>query len=494
MVIRADASTKSGTGHVMRCLALAQAWQDAKGHAIFVTAAEPSAIESRLKLEGMEVAQLSTQPGTIHDATQTAALAREREAAWVVADGYHFGAAYQTRIKDAGLKLLFIDDHGHSEHYFADIVLNQNLHAHEALYVNKEPYTNLLLGPRYILLRKEFLKWRQWHQQIPAVAQKVLVTLGGGDADNVSLAVIQALNDIHIHDLEAKIIVGASNPHFKSLQHAVACIPCSIQVLENVDNMADLMAWADAAISAGGTTCWELAFMGLPNLVIITADNQYPVAKELHRLGAALSLGWHQSISMNDIRQELVRLLTAPELRMKMGQTGQKIIDGQGVHRTLAQMNSGNILLRPVRKEDCILLWEWANDPDVRAVSFSSQPIPWKEHVKWFNSRLSDPGCIFYISTDGKGRPVGQIRFDSKLDEAVVSVSVDSEFRGKGYGNLMISLASEKVFDVSNITKIHAYVKNENHSSTRVFIKAGFRIAGTKEVGGYQSTHLVQEK
>jgi len=220
VIFRADANAQMGTGHLMRCLALAQAWQDASGHPIFVMAAEPSTIESRLKSEEIEIIHLSAQPGSIGDAIQTAHLAREREATWVVVDGYHFDSAYQTGIKDAGLKFMAIDDCGDAKHYFADIVLNQNLHADEALYVNKEPYTRLLLGTRYVLLRKEFLKWRGWKREIPEVGGNVLVTMGGGDPDNVTLKVIQALNQMDSPELKVKVVVGPSNRHVKELQAA----------------------------------------------------------------------------------------------------------------------------------------------------------------------------------------------------------------------------------------------------------------------------------
>jgi len=494
VIFRADANAQIGVGHLMRCLALAQAWQDVKGHPIFVMAAESSAAVTRLKSKGIEIVHLSTQPGAIDDAIQTAHLARERDVTWVVVDGYHFDAAYQKSIKDAGLKLLFIDDHGHAEHYFADMLLNQNLHANEALYVNREPYTRLLLGTRYVLLRKEFLKWCEYRREIPNKAKKILVTMGGGDPNNLTTKVINALKKLADSDLAVKIIIGPSNPHIESLQNALLLAPCSMRIIQNIENMADLMAWADMAISAGGTTSWEIAFMGLPNLVIATADNQRPVAEQLQEVGASEYLGWHKSLSVSELARKLTTLLTTRRVRMQMAQKAQEVVDGKGTDRVLMHIHRKKLGLRPVRKEDCRLLWEWTSAPDVRAVSFSSEPIPRDEHVKWFNSKLTDSQCIFYISTNGKGTPIGQIRFDSEENEARVSVSVDPKFRGKGYGNAMIWLASQEVFNVSDVTVIHAHVKKDNDSSVRAFEKAGFTVAGTEKVHGHQAIHLVLQK
>ena len=212
LVVRADANARIGAGHVMRCLALAQAWQDDGGRAIFLMAPNAPSLEKRLKSEATEVIRVAIQPGSADDATQTAHLARQMGALWVVVDGYHFDADYQRIIKDAGLRLLFVDDHGHSARYYADIVLNQNLHAHRGLYANREPYTRLLLGTRYVLLRREFLNWRGWKRRIAEVAHNVLVTMGGSDPYNVTLKVIQALQRLKLSDIEIKVALESNKP------------------------------------------------------------------------------------------------------------------------------------------------------------------------------------------------------------------------------------------------------------------------------------------
>ena len=150
--------------------------------------------------------------------------------------------------------------------------------------------------------------------------------------------------------------------------------------------------------------------------------------------------------------------------------------------------------LRQVCEDDCRLLWEWANDPEVRAVSFSSEPIPWEQHVKWFKSKLKDPHCIFYIAINSDGVPVGQVRYEAEGNGAVVSVSIDRKFRGKGYGSMMIWVASQKLFGISDVTAIHAYVKQGNEASDRAFVKAGFRKVGTTVIRGHQAIHLVLQK
>lgn len=494
LLIRADANAQIGTGHVMRCLALAQAWQHVGGQALFVMATDAPAVEDRLKSEGMEVTRLRTQPGTDHDAIQTVDLARQGEASWAVVDGYHFGADYQRIIKDSGLHLLAIDDNGHSSHYYAEIVLNQNLHADEGLYENREPYTQLLVGTRYVLLRPEFLKWRGWKREIPEVARKVLVTLGGGDPDNVTLKVVQALQQVEVDALEAIVVVGGSNPHYEELQSAVRGSQLVIRLQSSVTNMADLMAWVDVAVSAGGSTSWEVAFMGLPSAVLVLAHNQRPIAEQLNAAGVAVNLGWHENLCSAEIAQAITQLLVAAQARAEITRRGQELVDGEGTARVLMHMEGITPPLRRVREDDCRLLWEWANDPEVRAVSFSSEPIPWEQHVQWLKSKLSDPNCVFYITLDGEGVPVGQVRYDIDGNEAVISISIGQKFRSKGYGGTAIRRASQKLFGASAVDMIHAYVKQDNEASARVFGEVGFTDMGRTAIRGHQAIHLLMVK
>src|SRR5207249_1652332 len=126
---------------------------------------------------------------------------------------------------------------------------------------------------------------------------KVLVTMGGSDPDNVTLKVIQALPQVEVQGLEATVVIGGTNPHYRELEAAILQLPLPIRLERNATNMPELMAWADIAVSAGGTTLWELAFMGLPNLVVVLADNQRPAAAHLGAIGAITNMGWHGSVS-----------------------------------------------------------------------------------------------------------------------------------------------------------------------------------------------------
>lgn len=338
LIIRADAGTKIGTGHVMRCLALAQCLQYAGGTAVFVMAMESPVLEARLKKEGMDVVLLKVRPGSSEDATQTAELAKTRYISWVVTDGYHFGAKYQKIMKDSGLRLLCIDDNVHAGHYYGDIILNQNIHATESLYVKREPSTRLLLGSRYVLLRREFLKWQGWKREIRTVASKVLVTLGGGDPDNVTLKTIRAMNRLNIEDTEIIVILGPSNPHRASLKKSIGLSHLNLKFLSSVERMSHLMAWADAAFCAGGSTCWELAYMGIPFSTVILAENQKNIAEELDKAGASVNLGWFKDLSEEELAKGLSRLIGDEKTRQSMSNIARGLVDGKGAERVIERI------------------------------------------------------------------------------------------------------------------------------------------------------------
>ncbi|MBN1574485.1 MAG: UDP-2,4-diacetamido-2,4,6-trideoxy-beta-L-altropyranose hydrolase [Deltaproteobacteria bacterium] len=340
LVIRADGNTRIGSGHVMRCLALAQGWQDRGGRVVLLLGEETASVRERWRGEGMEVEVISADPGGDKDAVKTADFARASGADWIVVDGYRFDARYQRIIKETGQRLLFLDDYGHADHYYADIVLNQNIQAHEELYKKREPYTVLLLGTDYVLLRREFLKRRGYGREIPEVAKKILITMGGSDPDNCTMKVLEALSLLKLRDIEAMVVIGGENPHYEDLKSRVTGAPFSIRLERNVTNMPELMAWADLAISAGGSTVWELAFMGLPAIIVVLVDNQRGAALGVSEKGAGISLGFCSRVVPQEIAESVYSLLNSYEDRLSMKKNGNKLVDGDGVKRVISALVS----------------------------------------------------------------------------------------------------------------------------------------------------------
>ena len=494
LLIRADTSPPMGAGHLMRCLAMAETWLHAGGRVVLASTGLPPATRTRLDALGVENVILEVPPGSPRDAARVAMLAEEHDAAWIMVDGYQFNAAYQDALKAAGCRLLFVDDFGHAGRYAADLVLNQNLGARPDLYQEREPYTRLLLGPRFVLLRRQFLEWRREPRGSASIPCRILVTLGGSDPDNVTAKVLQALGGLPPELVrETVVIVGDSNPHTQWLAAQVATP--GIRICRSVANMAEMMAEADLAIAAGGTTAWELAYMGVPMVLLALAENQVANGEQLQAAGVGRYLGWHTRVSADRIGEALATCAGAPDDRAEMARRGRALIDGWGCSRVWLYLNEDRLRLREAGPEDARCVWEWANAPEVRAASFSTDPIPWERHLAWFAARRQDPLCRTWVADGPAGRPVGQVRLDLRRDEAVISVSLDAAARGRNLGSLLIWTACRRLFAERPDATIVALIKPENTPSVRAFAKAGFLPAGERtERGGPALAFVVRRE
>lgn len=321
----------------MRCLALAGAWQRQGGTAACITRCDSEPLRQRCRFERVEVIPVPEDDADPEALDLTLSVLQSQDDAWLVIDHYGIGAGFQTAIRRAGHPLLVIDDNAHLALYDADLLLNQNVHADELSYCLSEGALPLF-GARYALLRPEFLVRGNRGRETAPVARRILVTLGGADPNNTTLTVVQALKRLEIPGLQARIVVGPSNPHRPSLEEALAGTRGNLKLLSTVSDMSALMAWAEVAVSAAGSTCWELAYLGLPSLLVVLADNQARIAQSLHTQGAARSLGWYEQVEIDLVVDALKELMNAPSDRRQMTQILQELVDGQGSDRVVAQM------------------------------------------------------------------------------------------------------------------------------------------------------------
>jgi UDP-2,4-diacetamido-2,4,6-trideoxy-beta-L-altropyranose hydrolase len=339
LLVRADASPKIGAGHVMRCLALSKAWQFSGGDVTFACAEVLPTVQERLQQEGFRLVAIEGGPGSEQDAQRTGDLAKQLQSDWVVVDGYRFAPDFYRRLRGMGLKSLAIDDDGRFDDYCADVVLNQNASATETMYRSRQVYTKLLLGSSFVLLRPEFT--RVSHERAtPQVARKLLITMGGSDPENVTLKVVEALSEISGEKLEIRVVLGSGYRHAAELRTLVANSKASICFEENPPDMVPLMAWADLAISAAGGTCWELAYMGVPAVVIAISNDQCGIAEAVATRGIAHSLGSHAHVCASQIVDVVHQLMMDQQRRSDMSIAGQRLIDGLGPKRVVEFLQS----------------------------------------------------------------------------------------------------------------------------------------------------------
>ncbi|MEO5360141.1 MAG: UDP-2,4-diacetamido-2,4,6-trideoxy-beta-L-altropyranose hydrolase [Nitrospirota bacterium] len=325
IVIRADAYPEIGTGHLMRSLALGQAFKDCGWRVTFVTYCESPGLIARLSapVEGFDVLLLKDKSDS--------ALPPHKNT-WAVADGVAFDSRLHKSMKDAGYKLLIIDDMAALDFYHCDIILNQNLHAHSLRY-NHEDGTRLLLGPDYILLRREF---RGIKKIITDKCINVLITLGGADRDNFTQKVLNSIKSLR--DIKITVVVGAGNPNIESIKTVKTAVP--VTILQSVNDMAGVMASQDVAITSGGTTVWELAFMGIPSVVGRIAPIENYLVEGLNRLGLFIDCGWFKTATEDEIRGNLLKLSANMKLRKEMSALAQRLVDGHGRDRVIEAMRA----------------------------------------------------------------------------------------------------------------------------------------------------------
>ncbi|MDD5431466.1 MAG: UDP-2,4-diacetamido-2,4,6-trideoxy-beta-L-altropyranose hydrolase [Candidatus Omnitrophica bacterium] len=340
ILIRVDADEYIGMGHFMRSLALAQECKRVGYQPVFVMSKKCTQAELILEDEGMRIKYLNAGIGSVNDARKVVCLAEALSAGWIVLDGYCFGAEYQKTLKKAGLYLLCIDDYGHASNYYADIIVNQNLTASEKFYCKRKPYSKLLLGTRYVLLRSDFLSWKSHKRVIRTTANRLLVTMGGSDPRNSTTKVIKALLRLKTSMLKVKVVVGALNPNYDKLSRLAVNKIMPLEIIRDSRNMPQLMAWADIAISAAGSTCWELAFMKLPAVVIVTAGNQKKNAEKLGYEDVAINLGEEYKVAIGDISSSVEALMNSYSRRKKMLMKGRSLVGGDGAKKVVKEMLS----------------------------------------------------------------------------------------------------------------------------------------------------------
>ena len=343
LLIRADATAALGTGHVMRCIALAQAWRAATGgEPVFASAGELApGLRARVETAGGRVCTLGpVVPGGADDRAAFCRLIRALRPQRVVVDCYAVDEAYQRGVTEAGVPFLMLDDHRNQVAFCSDWVLNQNLHASEAFYASVRGAPRYLLGPRHALLRREFVE-RGAPQRDPARrVRELLVTPGGSDPHNVTELCVAAVAKLGDFGLHTTAVLGPSVADADAVAARLRGLlpPARLTVARDVRDMYPLMARADVAITAAGSTTLETSFMGLPSLWVVVADNQVDQAEAAAAAGMAELLGAAPGLTPESVARALEALLQDPDRRAAYARRSQLACDGRGAERVVRSM------------------------------------------------------------------------------------------------------------------------------------------------------------
>lgn len=360
VVFRADASLQIGSGHVMRCLTLADALRAEGAECHFICREHPGHLQEIIRSRGFDVhnmafnedaeaiVQAIAHPshscwlGTSQelDAEECAGLLDALQPDWLIVDHYALDVTWETKLKTNGRKLMVIDDLADRQH-ISDILLDQTFGRSAADYLSLVPVESVLLcGSEYALLRSEFKNLRSYSlsRRVEYKLEKVLVTLGGVDKDNVTRQVLESLKQSTLPETcRITVVMGSTAPWLEDIYQLASTMPWYTEVKVNVDNMAQLMSDSDFAIGAAGSTSWERCCLGVPTAMIVLADNQRFAAGLLEQAKAVVSLsaGKDFTLELASVIDEAVR---KPEFLKVMSERAKVIVAGAGCEQVLKRL------------------------------------------------------------------------------------------------------------------------------------------------------------
>jgi UDP-2,4-diacetamido-2,4,6-trideoxy-beta-L-altropyranose hydrolase len=368
VVFRADASLQIGTGHIMRCLALADELNERGAtchfvcrehagnsisylrnrgyevHVLPVTPEQSSEQQPKFSLNAPSDTKLSNPPharwlGTTQqqDADECATILSELRPDWLIVDHYALDSLWEAALQTHYAKLMVIDDLADRSH-LCDLLLDQTFGRYPDDYKSRVPATcTLLCGTQYALLRPEFAELRAYSlkRRQTAPLDHLLITMGGIDKENATGLVLEALQQTSLPaHCRITIVMGAAAPWLDAIRLQAEQLPWATEVRVSVCDMARLMADSDLAIGAAGSTSWERCCLGVPTVMVVLADNQREVAAGLERSGAAQVLQGTQDITSH-LPAILDVLVSSPLQRAAIGHAATLIADGSGLSKVI---------------------------------------------------------------------------------------------------------------------------------------------------------------
>ncbi len=502
VVFRVDASLQIGTGHVMRCLTLADTLRTRGADCRFICRKHEGNLIDVICSKGYDVHVLPNTLGQgrepastveprspnrlrhshwlgatqTQDAEASAIILESLRPDWLVVDHYALDARWEESVATYFRKLLVIDDLADRPH-IATLLLDQNLGRLASDYDGLVPAEcRRLTGPYFALLRPEFAARRadSLARREGAALMHLLISMGGTDIPDATSTVLRALaNAVLPTELRISVVMGSRAPSLSNVRELAATMPWPTEVLVDVHDMASLMADADLAIGAGGSTTWERCCLGLPSIMIETAANQAGAVAAMEKIRAALGTG---SLSHSQFASRLVAAVSQAIIeRDTLSACSAGICDGQGTQRVADMILANQLTVRASRLEDAKAVWHWRQDSGPVAFQFNPSSTTLADHLTWFAKALvAEERDLLIVEVNGQ--PAAHVRFDHYPDtsgEATISICLNPAFRGRGLGTSILDSACAHAF-ANGSARIVAKIHRDNIASLKIFRHAGF--------------------
>jgi len=490
VAFRVDANETIGTGHLMRCLALAGELTRQGATCCFVLRNTPRQLHARIESAGHVVVRLpdsprtsfSNNPSTVHghwlgvsaeqDAEEFLRLHGPDRPDWIVVDHYALDARWHRLVRSGTSKLLVIDDLA-DRTYVADLLLDQNLQQEGGSKYRKliGRECQLLIGPRYALLRPEFVRAPPHEAALSDLpASRILISLGGAAPVDLNERILKAMHGLP--PLQVTLIADAAD---HSRLAAASPDNVALSMLPATDSMSALMRSHDLAIGAGGVTTWERLSQGIPSLLLGIAANQVSVIEAMLQQGLALGHPDLHAISQDQLRSLIHVSLFGTTVRKWQSTQGQRLVDGRGAERVANRMTGKDIHFRAATVEDAETIYAWRNNPAVRAVSHTQAPIEYETHRSWLQETIVNVDRCLLIAEDDQ-EPIGVVRFDRRGQDAVMSVYLAPDQIGRGRGSSVIRQGCAAIAERwPALVSVNAEIQEDNVQSLHSFAAAGFK-------------------
>ena len=334
VAIRADASVQIGSGHIMRCLTLADQLRNRKAIVTFICNELPGHLCSYIEDKGFKVQRLHYDEimdcnSWKEDAKQTEEILRKSPTTdWMIVDHYGLDNRWEFRIKHYARNIMVIDDLANRPHD-CGLLLDQNFYINLVKrYDGLVPENcRMMLGPAYALLRPEFREARKKRRDRDGTVNKILVFFGGSDPANETSKTLEALRRLNRSDIAVDVVVGNGNP-YKDQVRKLCSEMLNTKFYCQVENMAELMASADLSIGAGGATTLERCFIGLPTMVLIVAENQLETTTAVAETGAIFNMGWSHRVDEKDLADGIKNFIADPIKLQRMTDKAVQLMQG----------------------------------------------------------------------------------------------------------------------------------------------------------------------
>lgn len=331
---RTDSSITIGTGHVMRCLTLADELRNRDAEVSFICREETGNLIEIVENRGYRVLHLGRNINLENDKKLTQIILKDLTSIpdWLIIDNYDIDVSWESFLRKFVKKIMVIDDLANRKHD-CDLLLNQNYNVSEKSYHGlMSNHCIQLLGTKYAMLQPQFCEVRANMRERNVTVKRILVFISGSDIQNVTSKVLCAIQMLGRFDIIIDVVIGIANPNRREIERLAAQIP-NTTCHFNVNNMAELMASADLCIGACGTTTWERCCVGLPSIVIVLAENQVNIAESIEKKGIAVNLGWYENVTVNKLKEVVEGLINDFHKRITMSLKSKEIVDGRGTER-----------------------------------------------------------------------------------------------------------------------------------------------------------------